>query len=544
MKKIIINLSLLALGLIMSNIVTAQNSSVWATVESLETLKQDEAFQSLEQELNLTYEQALPSSRQKHLQKVYEFKCDCDEVDLYVSMHKVNSVKKIEYGPKYESLSEPNDYNILNSNTSWHLDLINAQLAWQFTTGGADIAISDQNYFAMPDNMHEELAGAVTYYDTTNTSSQGHGTAVAIAAAGNTNNGVGISSIGYNSTLSLYRMNYGEVLTASYNGAKVINLSWTSGCVYNQYIQDAIDEVYNNGTFIIAAAGNGTTCGGATNLVYPAALENVFAVSSVGHDDSHIGSNGVSHQHNSSVDIMAPGYAVPISAAPGWYLFGNGTSYASPIVAGTVSLMISINPDITNQEIEDILSETAWNIDDINPDFIGQMGAGRLNAGLAVAQVKRNLDIANHNNEEDDGNNGHGNDDDGVDDTNPGGGNNGNGNGNNNNYHEHLKPSKGDGNIVVNKPDGNTSSMHKSFSSDMNPSIIIYPNPSQQDFRIKWESSDMKALYIYNSAFQIVQRHNLEMSNKISLSILEPGNYIAVFVENDGIRHKRRITIF
>lgn len=537
MKKIIINLSLLALGLIMSNTVTAQTSSVWATVESLEALKQNESFQSLEQELNLTYEQALPSSRQEHLQKVYEFKCDCDEVDLYASMHKINSVSKIEYGPKYESLSEPNDYNILYGNTSWHLDLIQAQLAWQFTTGDVDIAISDQNYFA----EHEELVGAVSHYDSTNTSSQGHGTAVAITAAGNTNNDTGLSSIGYNSTLSLYRMNYGEVLSASYNGAKVINLSWTSGCDYNQYLQDAINEIYENGTFIVAAAGNGSTCGGPEALVYPAAFDNVFAVSSIGENDSHDNPNGgTTHQHNSSVDIMAPGYDLPISAAPGWYLYGSGTSYASPIVAGTVGLMISVNPDITNEEIETILAQTAWNIDEVNPQYVGKMGSGRLSAGNAVAQVQRNLDIAAANSD-DDGNNGHGNDEDGVDDTNPG-------NGNNNPNFEQIKPHKGDGNTVV-RPSGNSgnvNNVHKLMNDASNERIVIYPNPAHQHFRIKWDNVDMKTLYIYSSAFQIVQRHNLEelAQDRISISILEPGMYVAMFVDSEGNRYKRRISIF
>jgi hypothetical protein len=536
MKKIIINLSLLVLGLIMSNTLTAQESSVWATVESLEALKQDKNFQDLQQELHLKYEQALSSSKKEHLQKVYEFKCDCDEVDLYASMHKINSVSKVEYGPKYESLSEPNDYNILFGNTSWHLDLIQAQLAWQFTTGDVDIAISDQNYFV----EHEELVGAVSHYDTTNTSSQGHGTAVAIMAAGNTNNGEGISSIGYNSTLSLYRMNYGEVLAASQAGARVINLSWTSGCQYNQYLQDAINEIYENGTFIVAAAGNGSTCGSPEALVYPAAYDNVFAVSSVGENDSHDNPNGsTTHQHNSSVDIMAPGYSVPLSAAPGWYLYGSGTSYASPMVAGTVGLMISVNPDITNEEIETILSQTAWNIDEINPDYIGKMGSGRLNAGYAVAQVQRNLDIAAAN---DDGNNGHGNDEDGVDDTNPG-----NGHGNSNPSYEHAKPSKGD-NVhvgdVVDNTNGGSNNVHKSFSDASINRIVVFPNPSHGDFRVKWKGMDMELLYIYNSNLQIVQRHRVEMHNQISLTLLQPGNYVAMLVDINGTRYRKRVIIY
>ena len=55
-------------------------------------------------------------------------------------------------------------------------------------------------------------------------------------------------------------MSYNEVLAASYAGLDIINLSWTSGCIYNQYAQDVVDEAYNNGSFILAAAGNGTTC--------------------------------------------------------------------------------------------------------------------------------------------------------------------------------------------------------------------------------------------------------------------------------------------
>ena len=209
----------------------------------------------------------------------------------------------------------------LSVSSPWALDLIGAENAWNITTGDSNvvIAISDQNYF----ENHEELIGKFVHYDHTNTASQGHGTAVATLAAGATNNTLGKSAIGYNSTLALYRMNYNEVLDASYAGAKVVNLSWTSGCSFNQYLQDAMNEVYNNGTFIVASAGNGSTCGGAENLVYPSAYDKVFAVTSIGENDNHertIGNPYSTHQHNASVDLSAPGYDVPITAAPGWYL--------------------------------------------------------------------------------------------------------------------------------------------------------------------------------------------------------------------------------
>jgi len=296
--------------------------------------------------------------------------------------------------PVYETLATPNDYTTVFPN-DYALNLIGAQAAWDVSTGDPSviIGISDQNF----EVTHEELAGKVLFYDATNTATKTHGTAVAINAAGNTNNGVGKSSIGYNSSLKLYRMNYNDALAASYAGARVLNLSWSSGCTFNSYAQAAIDEIWNNRTFIVASAGNGTTCGGPTNLVYPAAYNHVFAVTSVGPNDNHErtpGNPSTTHQHNSSVDICAPGYDVAISSGPGWYLTNNGTSFAAPYVTGTVALMVAANPCISNEDIETLLRESAVNIDALNPSYAGQLGAGRLNAGMAVSRAKSMTELS------------------------------------------------------------------------------------------------------------------------------------------------------
>ena len=353
-------------------------------------LSMDAEFNTLINELNITHvEKAIPASRKASLLKVYEVSCNCDVVDLYSGLlNNVSAVSKVEYAPIYETLDLPNDYALEVSNP-YALNLIDAEGAWALTTGDSNvvIAISDQNYY----ENHEDLIGKVTHYDNTNTSSQGHGTAVATLAAGSTNNGVGKSAIGYNSSLALYRMNYNEVLNASYNGARVVNLSWTSGCSYNQYLQDVMTEVYENGTFIVASAGNGSTCGGADNLVYPSAYDHVFSVTSIGENDNHernAGDPNSTHQHNASVDLSAPGYYVPITAAPGWYYNGSGTSYASPIVSGTVSLMVAVSPCISNSEIESILKSSSNFIDDINPSYSGLIGSGRLNAAAAVKMAR------------------------------------------------------------------------------------------------------------------------------------------------------------
>ena len=443
MKQTLISIASLLLGIGMNSTVSAQ-SNVWAKTNNIGDVVHSVEFTHFTNEMPVKITKPLSNSRNTDLQNVYQIECDCDVVDLYAAMHKVPGLEGIEYGPSYEGMAEPNDYNT-TFESNWALDLIGAQSAWDITTGDPSVivGVSDQNYWS----NHEELIGKYTHYDTTNSLSQGHGTAVATLVAGNTDNGIGTSSIGYNTMLSLHRMNYNEVLSASYMGARVINMSWASSCSFNTYVQAALNEVYNNGTFLIASGGNGGTCGGPTNLVYPAAYDNVFAVSSVGANDNHQrtpGNPNTTHHHNSSIDIMAPGYDVPITAAPGWYLTGSGTSFAAPIVSGTVALMVSAYPEITNQEIDSILRVTAVNIDSQNPDYIGLMGSGRLNAGSAVATAYR-LSIATEAEIVDDGNNGHGNDEDGVDPSNPGQGN-GNGTGK-----PHDKPNQTDLNTVIKK---------------------------------------------------------------------------------------------
>lgn len=378
---------------------SAQNGVIWAQMpnyDNLEINRQENRLYSNDIELqklindysisSINY--AVPSSKKSSLQNLVEIACNCNETDLLIAASKLPTLfVQPEIGPHYETLFVPNDYSIAFEN-DYALNLINAQQAWDITHGDSSIiiAISDQNFYT----EHEDLEGKFHFYDTTNISPQGHGTAVAITAAGNTNNATGKSSIGYNSELALYRMSYDDMLTATYNGYRVINVSWTSGCVYSSYVQTIIDEVYENGSIVVASAGNGGTCGGPTNLVYPAACDHVISVTSIGSNDNHelyAGDPNATHQHNSDVDISAPGLLVPISMAPGYYLVGNGTSFAAPFVSGTIALMLSVDTCLTFEDIETILYATAVNIDSLNPQYAGLLGNGRLDAGAAVSMA-------------------------------------------------------------------------------------------------------------------------------------------------------------
>lgn len=376
----------------------AQNNetSIWVTIQEdiIHTISFEKQLSSSNQELESYIEQfsiksvsqALPSSKNNELLDVYEVVCLCDQSEFIEAINNRNTVlMKAEPAPVYVPLYIPNDYNMTFQN-DYALDLINAQGAWAQTTGDSSviIAISDTNF----DLAHEELTGTVAAKDPYFFNSNSyHGTAVAITAAVNTDNQLGKSSIGANCSLELRNMGYNSILTATYSGAEIINVSWAGSCSNSAYQQEVIDEAYNNGSIIVAAAGNGSTCGGAGNHVYPASLNHVISVSSIGPENNHertIGDPSTTHQHNNMVDVLAPGYDVALTVSSGWYLTGNGSSFAAPYVSGLVGLIKSVNPCLNYEQVELILKMTAYNVDSINPSYDGKLGAGRIDASAAV----------------------------------------------------------------------------------------------------------------------------------------------------------------
>jgi len=358
---------------------TVENGAVKTSHVGLSNLIQQHGVTSIEK--------AFPASR-RALSNVYEISCQCDANDLLAATAKLSDIFETpEIVEAPTTLFTPNDYALAYPN-DYALELIKAKGAWDVSRGKASvvIAITDANYHT----NHEELVGKYTVQTPNASTDYTHGTAVAIAAAGNTGNNQGKSAIGYFSSLQLRPNNYNEVLAASYSGAHIVNMSWTSGCAFSVYAQQAIDEAHANGTVLVASAGNGSTCGGANNLVYPAAYNHVIAVSSVGPNDNHeriVGNPSTTHQHNASVDICAPGYDVAISTAPGVYTTGSGTSFAAPLVSGTIALMLAKNPCLTPDQVEYILKASAVNIDALNPTYIGKLGAGRLDAEAALVMA-------------------------------------------------------------------------------------------------------------------------------------------------------------
>lgn len=357
------------------------------------------------------------------LDRVYHIECASDVEGLYKQLVE-NPVSSIQ-GPVYlldppQALALPDDYALICFNTvcvprcaNRQNDLINAPAAWAITTGDTNIrvGITDDGFR----KTQEDLAGKIVY-DSGPVSASGysHGTAVAILAAGNTNNGAGIASIGYNSKVDLHGIGINSIIQAAINGARIVNCSWVSTCSFNSYEQMTIDMVYDvYHTVIVAAAGNGPgICSSLTAYIYPASYNHVIAVGAVGHIND-IGTLATcpnssykdiyeqwprflkdtvySFTRNDSVDLCAPAYAVTSARTDNSnpdHNYGHnwGTSFASPQVAGAAALILSVNPALTPDDVEAILKCTARDLYEMprNARYLNQLGSGRLDAGKAV----------------------------------------------------------------------------------------------------------------------------------------------------------------
>ncbi len=377
------------------------------------------------------FQKAFPTSTTPYLKRVYRITLNNDT--YFQSIFDRNEIEYVELTTiEGEPLYTPDDFDGLNGDPMTQLDLIKARPAWNVTQGDPNVIVGIvDTYF---ETTHEDLANQILQNIDDNVSIHHHGTKVAGFVAADTDNSLGISGIGFKTKLITQAngLSTNQVLLLSQiPGVKVINGSWYDTCSFSAINAQVYEEIWNSGVVVIFAAGNGGTCGGPTNYVYPAAYDHTIAVTSVGHvypvgtndpnvgmrdwkdvHEKYIGDPTSTHQHNDKVDISAPGYHMTSTSNGNSYFDnGNGTSYASPTVAGVAALVLAANPNLTPDQVRNILKSTADNIYQIpeNAPYIGLLGTGRVNAYRAVLEAQcmlnpnAELDLMVRNSEEDDG---------------------------------------------------------------------------------------------------------------------------------------------
>ena len=194
----------------------------------------------------------------------------------------------------------------------------------------------------------------------------GHGTHVAGTIGAITGNGVGVAGVAPNARIIPMKIGPGPgvsgvlatlaIRDAATAGARVMNASWGSGS-YAPGLNEAISYAADRGAVFVAAAGNYGSDNDATPF-YPASIarSNVISVAAI---DSAGRKAGFSNFGATTVDLGAPGEGILSTTRGGGYGWMSGTSMASPHVAGVVTLLAGLRPDLTPADLIDLVLSTA-----------------------------------------------------------------------------------------------------------------------------------------------------------------------------------------
>ena len=165
-----------------------------------------------------------------------------------------------------------------------------------------------------------------------------------------------------------------DVLRAIYyavqHGAKVLSMSFDYSS-YSPELARAIKYANSKGVVSVASAGND----GQRTLVYPAALPGVIDVASTSNWDIQ---STFTNYGAPPVWMAAPGEGVMTTYPWGTYAAGWGTSFSTPLVAGTAALMLGTNGGCTRP------SSVPWDLAVAHPIGDLDMGYGRLDTYQAV----------------------------------------------------------------------------------------------------------------------------------------------------------------
>lgn len=286
----------------------------------------------------------------------------------------------------------PSDPLYSDPNSVYAPQLINAETAWNITTGAPTItvAILDTGVSL----SHPEFAGRLLAgYDFVNSDSDpsddhGHGTHVAGILGAAMNNAQGSTGIAPGVKILpvkvLNALNNGSwsavangLIYAADQGVKIINMS-LGGTTSSSTLYDAVQYAVARGCLMIVAAGNG----GSSTPYYPAYYSETFAVSATNNYDQLWSLSS----YGGWIDISAPGFAIYstywTASNPTGYAFQSGTSMAAPHVSGVAALILSIRPSLSAADLRGLIQGNVVDLGDPGPDQY--FGAGRINAGGAV----------------------------------------------------------------------------------------------------------------------------------------------------------------
>jgi subtilisin family serine protease len=298
---------------------------------------------------------------------------------------------------------DPND-PYFPTDFSWHARKIGLPSAWDYSLGSADVkvAVLDTGVIASTPDFGSRVLPVLSatgsppnnWYASQHLR---HGTWVTSVLSMGVNNGQGGVGVGNFTILPIIISNSSGhnssdwiaegIRMAADQGAKVINISHST--LNYGALNAAAAYARSRGALTFIAAGNDNR----ENTALAGLDELIFVAGTDRNDGRWVVNSTTGATYGDFIDLSAPAVGMlladpiePALAASGGYGYADvgGTSYAAPLAAGVAALAWSINPDLTPDQVLDMLYSTA--VDLGPPGWDKEFGHGRINAaGVAAA---------------------------------------------------------------------------------------------------------------------------------------------------------------
>ena len=289
------------------------------------------------------------------------------------------ALQGLRNSPRFVSIYPVAEVSIADNLTqAWGIDQIDAERVWggaenavdvvagRNAANGVRVAVIDSGIGPHPDLA---VVGGYNYVsDTSNyADDHGHGTHVAGTVAA-LDNGIGVIGVAPHADLLALKVlaangnGYLDDVAAAINwsrqnGADVINLSLSCNYAANcdvPALRSAVQDAAAAGIVIVAAADNvGTTDTTADNVGWPARYDEVIAVAATDANNLRASFSSTGPK----VEIAAPGVGIVSTYLNNGYVSMQGTSMASPHVAGVAALLVACGNNAS--QVRSILQQTA-----------------------------------------------------------------------------------------------------------------------------------------------------------------------------------------
>ncbi|NIA29396.1 MAG: S8 family serine peptidase [Actinobacteria bacterium] len=333
-----------------------------------------------------------------------------EAVEMWKTIREIRNLSEVESAdPPGLAISHLTPNDLHKEGNQWYLTKINAENAWDITTGSTNIkvAVIDVGVNRYHSDLVDKCEGGEW------TMSGDHGTMVAGVIGAKTDNKRGIASLGWNVKIMPYDYDdsdwnaedvEADIKAAADAGAQIINCSWAwlepyeyddTKYVHADHwrIRDAVQYAQNLGCLVVSSYGNTASPvtwpnNGPTraplypdayppHLQFPACYPNVIGVTATNSSDQFPSG----YNYGSSVDVCAPGINI-LTTSGSTYSTASGTSLSSPLVCALAGLLLSMNPNLTTAQVASTIYLSACDLGSSGWDQY--YGHGRIDAAKAV----------------------------------------------------------------------------------------------------------------------------------------------------------------